>query len=100
MSNERKRQRHAEVVSLREWGRRAFRDGIARDRNPHNYCDALQWWQGYDDAARKAQELRADQIKTEQEYAMDERIRRIVRDELLKNGLIRHTSHPDDPSWM
>ena len=42
----------------------------------------------------------ADCAGARKEDAMDERIRRIVRDELLKNGLIRHTSHPDDPSWM
>lgn len=49
----RKAQRKEEKRQLREEGRQAFRDGKHVQTNPYRNANALQWWEGYQNAKRE-----------------------------------------------
>lgn len=53
MSNESRRRRREIVTRLREEGRQAALAGKNRQSNPHEYEDAYQWSNGFEEGQRE-----------------------------------------------
>ena len=77
MSNQRKRERHLEVLALRAEGREAAMSGKSRQTR-HQYCDKMQWLQGYDDAMQEE----VHRVREEHARQKDRELRALIREEI------------------